>query len=98
MAKNLAGSMWLKNIACKDSPPKLFSTFDPEKIEEAKSICAICTERLRCLMSSWESAVITAETTKYERLLAMWRRVEDRDDSNWSGPDILFKNEGKRKR
>lgn len=97
MASNLAKVGWMKDAACRDAPPKLFSSFDIKDIKAAKAICASCPVRLPCLISYWETSAVVAGTTKLERLEAMWKRKEAEGDSNWRGPDCLFEAEGKRK-
>lgn len=80
---NLKGSVWLNNIACKDESPKIFSSFDPEVIAVAKTICARCPETKMCLLTYGDTSLIAGGTTRYERMRMTWHRVEDINDSNW---------------
>ena len=76
--------------ACKDKDLKIFVSYDEDKIEEAKQICKTCTVQRECLSFFHESSVVTAGTSRYDRLELLWKRAKNERDNNWNTPDKTF--------
>lgn len=87
MSKNLERSHWLKEASCVGEDTKLFTSFDPEKVEQAKSICKTCPVKMECLVFQGDTAYIAGGFTRYERLKKSWRRVSSTDEGNWDELD-----------
>lgn len=87
MSTNLAKNHWTKQAACKFD--KKFLSFHIDAVNEAKEICESCEVQVECIIWTEEidGCFISAGTSKYDRLLIQWNRVENIDETNFRGSD-----------
>lgn len=83
MSNNLLKNHWTRDAAC-NFDVRLASHVE-EDILEMKKFCNNCSVRSEC--RSWseeiDSILISDGTTRYERLLGSWKRVDDINESNF---------------
>ena len=77
----------MKDASCIDEDQRLFTSFDLEKIDQAKDICNSCPVKKECIIFQGDTTYIAGGFTKYERLKLTWKRITSLEDKNWDGFD-----------
>lgn len=83
MAENLSSVHWMRNAACRGMDTRLFTSFDPASIDEAKDVCRGCTVKRECLLDGFDTPFVRAGTTRFERLSKIWHRIDHVGESNF---------------
>jgi hypothetical protein len=91
---------WSQGALCFNSGHRHYWTsYDYDETQYAKTICNDCKVKLPCLIAATSDPFfvgVSAGLSKYDMLMAAWRRIEDASESNWSGPDSVIEKALKR--
>lgn len=87
---NLRNIHWTRDALCKDLDLRLFSSYDPKNVIKAKLVCKDCTVQKECLAFSHDINCVSAGTSRYDRLVLLWRRVNSERQSNWKQSESVL--------
>lgn len=80
MAQTRKNFSWVKDAACTNAETRLFLSYDPDEISQAKAICDGCRVKKPCYSSSFDIDCIAGGTTYLERLKLKRKRIENIND------------------
>lgn len=83
MAGNLKKYHWMVDALCREKPMEWFVSFDKQLNNKAKAVCATCPVKKPCLVDGFDTPYVRAGLTKYERMMKLWHRIEDVEESNF---------------
>ena len=91
MSKNLVKDHWTREAVC-GLDTKILTNV-PEEIDAVKRMCKSCPVQAECIKWTEEldGSWISAGTTKYERLMLQWKRVEKENESNFRGSEVYLR-------
>jgi 5'-3' exonuclease len=80
MGRSRKDFSWVAKAACTNAETRLFLSYDPEEIAQAKAICDGCSVKKPCYSASFDIDCIAGGTTFLERLKLKRKRIETIDD------------------
>lgn len=89
MSENLKESHWTREAKCNFDTR--FLSFDLDEVEKMKSLCSSCPVKQECI--KWTEEIdghfVSAGTSRYDRKVLQWKRIDDVNESNFRGSDFL---------
>lgn len=87
----LSNVAWMAQAKCIDEDHRLFLSYDIENINQAKKICMDCTVKFECMDQYFDVSCVAGGLSYLERLMHIWKKVENIDESNWRNPNYLLR-------
>lgn len=87
----LSNVTWMSKAHCVDKDHRIFIAPDAESIRAAKEICRECPVKFPCMDQYFDVDCVAGGLSYHERLIGIWKEIENVDESNWRKPNYLLR-------